>query len=410
MRYDIHFRRDVLDMIQDVVGEIKAWNGVSESNGRDSIEALVKRVVSFEHCAIPDRPFLMGGADGSGDFPCVKYGDSYVYLSVAMSRLYEALPSGVLHEHPLSNQDVIDFLWLPEDQMKSRKRFMEGFTRLMGESMEKICDKSDYYEQKKVHGRVPPDRQGLLGEKTLILPPAHDASNIGIQLLTVAEVGALVKLMNSLELENRTNMPVYLLEDTTLALPMVTSKSVLFFEIAKRYACVLAREKGISYLTLSKSHNMPHMDLIEDLISQKNPSGEHWFVRIPAEVLGEEKPGFLGTRTVPPVGAVSYLFKLHKTTQPMRLDMDYDYWFDKIRAADPNQQLKNEIQLFRDLDFASHDQRCYGYPYPIKACHDMVSMTDAERVSVRKQVVDSAVRAGLKRKNFVDPEIQTGHS
>lgn len=408
MRYDIHFRRDVMNMIQNVVGEIKEWNGVSEGHARAGMEELVERVVCFEHCAVPDRAFLIGGADGSGDFPCVKYGDSYVYLSAAMSRLYEALPGSVLREQ--QRQDVVDFLWLPEDQMKSRRRFLEGFTRLMGESVEKICDKSDYYELKKVHGRVPPDRQGLLGEKTLILPPAHDAGNIGIQLLTVAEAGALVKLINSPELTSKTNIPIYLLEDTTLALPMITSKSVLFLEIAKRYACVLAKEKGIAYMTLSKSHNLPYMDLIEDLVLQKNASGEHWFIRIPAEALGEEKPDFLGTRTVPPVGAVSYLFKLHKTTQPMRLDMDYKYWLDNIQDADPNQQQKNEIQLFRDLDFASHDQRCYGYPYPIKACHDMVSMTDAERLSMRKQMIDVAVRAGLKRKNFVDPEIQTGHA
>lgn len=83
MRYDIHFRSDVIDMIEDVVGEIKEWNRGSECSDRDGIEELVKRVVSFDHCAIPDRPFLMGGADGSGGFPCVKYGDSYIYLYAA---------------------------------------------------------------------------------------------------------------------------------------------------------------------------------------------------------------------------------------------------------------------------------------------------------------------------------------
>ena len=70
---------------------------------------------------------------------------------------------------------------------------------------------------------------------------------------------------------------------------------------------------------------------------------------------------------------------------------------------------KHEIQLFRDLDFASHDQRCYGYPYPIKACHDMASLTNAERIALRKQIIDAAIEKGLKRKNFIDPSIQTGH-
>jgi hypothetical protein len=70
---------------------------------------------------------------------------------------------------------------------------------------------------------------------------------------------------------------------------------------------------------------------------------------------------------------------------------------------------EREMRIVRDLDFASHDQRCYGYPYPIKACHDMASLTEAERVAFRKKVIDEAVANGLKRKNFLDPSIPAGH-
>lgn len=93
----------------------------------------------------------------------------------------------------------------------------------------------------------------------------------------------------------------------------------------------------------------------------------------------------------------------------MRLDIDYEYWAQHIYDADHDKQKQCEIQLFRDLDFASHDQRCYGYPYPIKACHDMASLTDDERAALRNQIIDEAVKSGLKRKNFVDPSIVTGH-
>lgn len=409
MRYDIHFRDDVADMIQDVVGEIKDWNGAADSTYRSEIEDLAKKVVCFEHCSLPDHPFVMGGADGSGDFPCVKYGDSFVYLSVAMSRIYEAIPSGVMKEHEITDHEVVNFLWLPGDKAECKKKMKNGFSQIMGKPIESVCQGSDYFVYKKKHGKAPADEIGLI--ETLILPEAHDASNIEIQLLTVAEASSLVKLIESSELDKWKGMPVYLIEDTTMALPMVTAKSTLFFEVAKRYACVKAREKGITYMTLSKSHNMPHMDLIEDEIAKTNPSGEHWFLRIPCPKLGDgKKPEFLGTRTIPPVAAVSYLFKLHKTTQPMRLDLDYDYWKEFIQCDDKDEERRREIQLFRDIDFASHDQRCYGYPYPIKACHDMASMTDDERVSMRKQIIDEAIKAGLKRKNFVDPSIQTGHA
>ena len=150
---------------------------------------------------------------------------------------------------------------------------------------------------------------------------------------------------------------------------------------------------------------MPHMDVIEDMIKTKVPTGEHWFLRLPFET-----PEFLKPRVLPPVGAVTYLFKLHKTTQPMRLDMDREYWKNNVWSEDEKLMSSREKQIFRDLDFASHDQRCYGYPYPIKACHDMVSLTDGERTALRKQVIDEAVKAGLKRKNFVDPSILTGHA
>ena len=405
MHFDIHFRSDVVEKIKSVVTDIQDWN-INDTSAEDEIAALSDQIVCFDHCAAPDRPFLIAGADGSGDFPCVQYGDSVVYLVTAMSRLYEA-SAGPMSELPVTADDVVDFLWLPEDKAKARTQFLTTFSTLMGAPLEDICQESDYYEYAKRSGKSVASPVDLLD--TLILPGAHDSTNIGIQLYSTAEAGALVRLMRSIDKSQFAGKPIYILEDTTLALPMISSKSTLFFEIAKRYACEYARTHGFLYMTLSKSHNMPHMDLIEDEILKKNPTGEHWFLRVPARSLGETKPEFLGTRTIPPVGSVSYIFKFHRTTQPMRLDMSLKFWQQFIQSEDKEEQRRREIQIFRDLDFAPHDQRCSGYPYPIKACHDVASLTDDERVALRKQIVDEAVKAGLKRKNFVDPSIQTGH-
>lgn len=407
MHYDIHFRSDVVDRIKDIVADIHTWN---EDDGAASseIEELRDYVQVFEHCPRPDRPFQIGGADGSGDFPCVRYGDSVVYLVTAMARLYGAAAAGTLTERKTTNCDIVDFLWLPEDKMKAKYQYRKFFAQLIGAPLEDICQESDYYQLTKAHGGGVPSPVDLI--ETLILPPSHEANNIGIQLLSTAEAGSLIRLMQSLDASNAETEPIYILEDTTLALPMVSSKSTLFFEIAKRYACKVAREKGITYMTVSKSHNMPHMDLIEDMVKEMNPSGEHWFLRIPCKQIGEPKPALLGTRSIPPAGAVSYIFKLHRTTTPMRLDMDFEYWQEHIWSEDKELMRCREQQLFRDLDFASHDQRCYGYPYPIKACHDLASLTDDERIALRKQIINEAVKAGLKRKNFVDPSIQTGHA
>ena len=80
-----------------------------------------------------------------------------------------------------------------------------------------------------------------------------------------------------------------------------------------------------------------------------------------------------------------------------------------IEGADDGETQANEQRLFQDLDYASHDQRCFGYPYPIKAAHDRASMTQAERTALRKQVVDAAVRAGMRRSLFRDASRATGH-
>ena len=144
MHFDIHLRSDVVNKIKDVVVDIQTWN-VNDKVSLNEIEELSEFVQSFDHCAVPDHPFQVGGADGSGDFPCVCYGDSVVYLITAMSRLYAATPSG-LTEQAVSNNDIVDFLWLPEDKTKARNQYLSIFAQLIGESLETICEESDYYQ------------------------------------------------------------------------------------------------------------------------------------------------------------------------------------------------------------------------------------------------------------------------
>jgi hypothetical protein len=106
---------------------------------------------------------------------------------------------------------------------------------------------------------------------------------------------------------------------------------------------------------------------------------------------------------------VSYLVRFHKNVPVLRIDMDQAYWATNILGTDDEETQANERRLFEDLDYASHDQRCFGYPYPIKAAHDRASMTKAERVALRKQVIDAAVRAGMRRSLFRDASRATGH-
>ncbi len=403
MQSDSLFVRGLSDRIQSIVDDLKAWNTTTSPNAEE-IKTLASKAVPFEHCAKPDRPFLVAGADGSGDFPCVTYGDSFVYYVTAKARIYKADTDAIsLVELPFEHSEVRDLLWLPEDKSKARTCYDSFFARLLGESLEKVCSESDYFDLKRHHHTAPATKLDLI--ETLLRPEAHDASNIRVQLLPTAEIATNLAVLASNVVKERGDVATYLFQDGTLALPQVHKPVSLLFEIARRLVCVRARSQGVCYLALSKSHDMPQMDKIEDAIRERIPTLEHWFLRIPTD----PRPGFIGTRAIPPTGAVTYLFRLHRTTPTMRLDLDSRYWQSFLWNEDESVLRTREIQMFRDLDFASHDQRCYGYPYPIKASHDIASLTEAERVAFRKKVIDTAVANGLKRKNFLDPSIPAGH-
>lgn len=402
MRFDIHFRQDVSDQIDRVVSNIKGWNA-EDDTVKDELKKLVDEAVHFEHCPKADHDFTIVGADGSGDFPCVRYGDSFVYVVVALARMY-SIERGDTHLREVDSKikDIVDFLWLPESKKVSDPLFDQFFERVGGASLEEICAKSDYHQLSVGTKGVHNSATDIV--KDLRKPEAHDAHNIPIQMMGPAETSVLVRAMASEYVKNSKG-PVYLIQDTTLSLPFLTKQMTLFFEVYKRYACVKARELGMIYFTLSKSHNMPHMDVIESLIADKFGSKEHWYLRVPNSASSK----LLDERSIPPRGAVTYIFNFHQNQQPMRIDMDFEFWMKNFNSNGKKRLHSAEIQFFRDLDCASHDMRCYGYPYPVKASHDMVSLTDAERESLRKQIIDRGVAQGLKLKNFIDPSFATGH-
>ena len=90
----------------------------------------------------------------------------------------------------------------------------------------------------------------------------------------------------------------------------------------------------------------------------------------------------------------------------MRIDLDARFWEERVRGTG---DLELAHCFFGALDYASHDQRCYGYPYPVKAAHDRGSLTNQERVVLRQQLVDAAVQAGMRRSLFRDVSQMTGH-
>ncbi len=168
-------------------------------------------------------------------------------------------------------------------------------------------------------------------------------------------------------------------------------------------------------MALSKSHGLPGIETLEVLARELSGLGdremaEHWYLRIPTQAQDGWQMTLTGERRIPPVGAVSYLVRFHTNVPVLRIDMDRAYWATNIAGSGEDETQENERRLFEDLDYTSHDQRCFGYPYPIKAAHDRASLTKAERAALRKQVIDAAVHAGMRRSLFRDASRATGHA
>lgn len=405
MHFDLHLRAQITRELEALAARMKVHQ---EANLLDDAEKneIERRITLFSHST--DREHLtIAGVDGSGDYPALGYADSFVYFSVAHGTIYDANNVTGLKERGPAMDPLFHFTWLPEEANSRIPALLEAFAHLAGASVESVVQNSDYREIKASHSGKSSSVDVLID--SLLLPHASDSGNVGIQLRSTAELGMAVRLIQSVEEGS------YVFFDSTFSLPLVTRKDAsLFFEHLKRYCCSVARDHNVCFLALSKSHGLPSEEVIADLARNKgglegNVAAEHWYLRLPVPTYDEWKFPLVEGRMIPPPETVSYLVRFHKTTPVMRLDLDLKYWLKNIQGNSIDETITREQKLFGDLDYASHDQRCYGYPYPIKAGHDRASLTRPERLALRKQIIDMAVRAGMNRALFKDPSLATGH-
>ncbi|MBN2191176.1 MAG: DNA double-strand break repair nuclease NurA [Polyangiaceae bacterium] len=396
MRFDLHLRRDVSDQIRSVAEQMGAWEHQPRLS-EDDQDRLRAAIHGFSHTTSLSG-VRFAGVDGSGDFPSLTYADSFVYLSVAAGAVYETDPLAGLREVDAGTSATAQFTWLPGDNDEAVRQWDLAFEALARRPLAEVIHGSDYRTLKAgAVGR--PQREAALA-LALLRPKASDAGNVAIQLRSCAELGAALALVRA---ESR---PDIVLVDGTLSLPMVTRDEVsLFHEHLKRLVAVEARSFGSAFVTISKSHGLPGIEEVErlaaEVLGSNRPDAEHWYLRLPRPGEGWECPLTAG-RQVPPCGAVSYLVRFHYKTPVLRVDVDEQYWRGHLAGG-------GEERLFERLDYAGHDQRCYGYPYPIKAGHDRASLTEKERVALRKQLIDAAVASGMSRRLFRSPSFATGH-
>jgi hypothetical protein len=383
---------------------MRSWEDIPRFGSKDR-DRTREAIQSFDHTTVHEN-LLIGGVDGSGDYPAVGYGDSFVHLTVAHGTVYRADTASGLRELP-QGPPLIHVTWMAEEEEQRLRSWDDSFAALAGMSVSEVIDQSDYRQLKSAETGRTTSVTKLAAE--LVRPHAADSGNIAIQLRSLGELGAALRL-----LRNQSGIR-YLLLDGTFSLPLVTRKDVsLFHEHLKRLCCVEARARGVCFFALSKSHGLPAIELLEEIASEKLGLGprekaEHWFLRLPVPGIDRWKFPLAEGRQIPPPGAVTYLVRFHRNVPVLRIDMDIEFWRSRVHCDSTNETIASERLIFQDLDYACHDQRCFGYPYPIKAGHDRALLTAPERVALRKQIIDAAVAAGLRRSLFRDASMATGH-
>src|SRR5271157_4910385 len=110
MRFDIHLRQTVRQRLGQISSQMALWDGRS-SQSADLHPLLVNAIQPFSHTT-RTCDLLVGGVDGSGEFPILAYGDSFVYTTVAAATLYRADPVHGLREVDTGVDPLVEFTWL----------------------------------------------------------------------------------------------------------------------------------------------------------------------------------------------------------------------------------------------------------------------------------------------------------
>lgn len=356
------------------------------------LKKLCAGLRSYDHCTKLVEEFTVGAVDGSGEYPLLQQDDVFMHFASAASTCYDTVSK---RQHKMAAVDsgaelYSGFITLRDEMKVIRKHYREFINGLIGLDLQDLTGNSDYCEVFTANGRKSLNKTDVTWEN-LALSKASQVATHAYLIRSIAELGMAIRL-----LEQR---PKYILLDTSLVY-FLLGESIYLPELMKRYLICRANAQGTGIVAINKSHNIPNGDLIGRLAKEEYDMPEHWYLRLPAASLGEKTLGFLKDKEIPPRLGVSYLFKFHAASFPMRIDVDATWWKNTIGGDEAK-----ERQFFEDLDYTCHDVRCYGYPYPLYAAHRRSSLTKQERKALKDVTLQKAQEQGILRGAQMNPQM-----
>jgi len=376
----VHTATDAIDAFRQAIEEVEP--------PEEDLEALCEGITTFQHSPRIEEDFVVAGVDGSGEFPILQQDDVFMHFTVSAGSVFETCTR---RQHKMTARTLPGLMYTGLINLSDHgEGLIQGYHCFLQDlihcGLKELRDGSDYCEVFSAEGPKTIRPADVTWENAAF----SRASQVGTHaylIRSLAELGMGVRALAS--------QPKYLLLDTSLVY-FLLGESIYLPELLKRYLICKANAQGTGVLGLCKSHNIPNGDLLGRRAKEQYGAAHHWFIRLPSEALGEKRPTFLLDREVPPKLGVSYLFKFHEMSFPMRLDVDAQWWREHL-AGDP----ENEKRLFEELDYTCHDVRSYGYPYPLQSAHRQASLTRQERKAVKDILLQHAQREGILRGAFM---------
>jgi hypothetical protein len=374
--------RKLLEVTRDAVLTFK--NAVEGARPDDKeLKALCAHIRPYPHTKRLDTEFIMAAVDGSGEYPVLQQDDIFLHFAIAAGAVYQ---TASLRQHKLSSIQTLNpifkqYVLLSDDMARTQQSYKDYLAALTGLTLQDLVKSSDYCEMSGQFGK--PLRHADVSWKKVTMSKASQVASHAYLLRSMVELGMAIRMLE--------HKPRYLLLDTSLVYFML-GETIFLPELMKRYLITLANAQGTGVVALCKSHNIPNGDLIGRYAKDEMGHKDHWYLRLPSDALGEPIPVFLEGREIPPKLSVSYLFKFHATSFPLRIDVDAAWWKTAIGGDEVR-----ERQFFADLDFTCHEVRSFGYPYPMHAAHRSASLTKQERKALKDILLQHAQREGLLR-------------
>lgn len=394
--------KNIRDQIKVLAESLKSLEDQPKLTGNDET-FLNENLKFFSHTTFASN-LNVAAVSSNGDYPVLRCGNNFIFHTLADCAVYTSDAVVKLKEIPKEVVTTNVVTTLTKTERPSRE-IDQNFEQIADVSILETIANSDYRELKSSESKRNNNTELLFDE--LIRPPAADTGNISVQLKSVGLFGMVLRLI-----ENHQPLDYVLLE-TTFSLPSVTLPTgSLFYEHLKRLCCLEARKRGIKLLALTKNHGIFQINEIERAAAHKqstseNSIAEHWYLRLPILGFDECSLSFVENRRFPPVGAVSYLIRFHRTFPTMRLDMDREFWMKNVLGKTEKETAENERKIFEDLDYLCHEQSSYGFPYPLKSSRDKTTLNNSARGRLRKLILDELIKSGVPKSSIQEYNYQS---